>query len=253
MTPPTARTSAATRAAPRRTAANLTGFPQFPGFVGGDLANGDPHAMTVPYDVEALWVLDDLDSVWLNEAPDARATFPRMGDQPGINDNFRGNAGGGVGPDDFFAFHDYNPDFFFATGQGFPAPLGSAAAIPPDLTILPDLNSGVSGMQISVNAQAGQTILIRVLDAAYSNIRVTFPIEVVIIAFDGRALGVPPFGQYNRPVTLPARTPLELSTARRFDVLVRSATPVQDFASVEFRNHRDDELLITGQIPINIS
>ena len=49
------------------------------------------------YDVEALWVLDDIDAVWLNEAPDARATYPRHGDRPGVNDDFRGNAGGGGG------------------------------------------------------------------------------------------------------------------------------------------------------------
>jgi hypothetical protein len=60
----------------RRTAANLTGFPQFPGWNSNPLdapdpeaANPalpawvkfptDPHAMTVPYDVEVLWVTDD--------------------------------------------------------------------------------------------------------------------------------------------------------------------------------------------------
>ena len=47
---------------PRRTAANTAPFPQFPGFVGGDLASGDPHAYTIPYDYEALWVCDDVDS-----------------------------------------------------------------------------------------------------------------------------------------------------------------------------------------------
>jgi hypothetical protein len=29
-------------------AANTAPFPQFPGFVGGDLASGDPHAYTIP-------------------------------------------------------------------------------------------------------------------------------------------------------------------------------------------------------------
>lgn len=238
---------------PRRTAANLTDFPQFPGFVGGDLADGDPHAMTVPYDVEALWVLDDVDSVWRDLAPDARSTFPRHGDRPGINDNFRGDAGGGVGPDDFFAFHDFNPDFFFVTGQGFPAPVGSTVAIDPGITIPPDLNSGVSGMQVSVDAQVDQTILVRALCAAYVDTVITFPVDTVLIAFDGRALGVPPFGQYNHPITVPAGRPVEISTARRFDVLMRSETPVHDVATVEFRQPRNNAVVFTGQIPIDIS
>jgi FtsP/CotA-like multicopper oxidase with cupredoxin domain len=238
---------------PRRTAADLTGFHQFPGFVGGDLRNGDPHAMTVPYDVEALWVLDDIDAVWLNAAPDARATYPRHGDRPGVNDDFRGNAGGGVGPDDFFAFHDFNPEYFFVTGFGFPAPVGGTAAIDAGLTIPPDLNGGVAGMQVPVNARVDQTVLVRVLCAAYVSTVITFPVDTLIIGFDGRALGVPPFGRYNHPIAVPAGTPIELSTARRFDVLIRSATPVHDHATVAFRQTRNNALLFTGLIPVDIS
>lgn len=57
---------------------------------------------------------------------------------------------------------------------------------------------GVSGVQVSINAKLNQNILFRVLNAPYNNIRVTYPVDVVIIAWDGRApLGVPPFGVYN--------------------------------------------------------
>ena len=238
---------------PRRTAANLTNFPQFPGFDGASLESGDPHAMTVPYDVEALWVLDDTDSVWRAQAPDARATFPKMGDQPGVNDNFHGNAGGGVGPNDFFAFDDFNPDYFHVTGVDFPGSVGSTAAIAPGLTVPPDLNSGVTGMQISVNAHVGQTILVRALCAAYVDVKISFPIDSVVIAYDGRALGVPPFGTYNHAFAVPAGTKLELSTARRFDVLMNSSTPVNSFANVEFIHNRDGVTRLNGQIPIVIS
>lgn len=250
---------------PRRIAANLNRYQQFPGFVGGDpvegVANGDPHAFTVPYDVEALWVLDDVDSVWHALAPDARATFPKHGDMPGVNDNFHGNAGGAVGPNNFFAFHDFNPDYFFSTGVPFMGPVGSTADLKdtkahfgtPDGTVPAALNSGVAGMQVAVNAKVNQTILIRPLCAAYASTIITFPVDALVIAFDGRALGVPPFGRYNRPFMLKAGMPLEISTARRFDVLIRTATPVNSFAKVEFRNNVGNKLVLTGRIPIVIS
>jgi len=226
---------------PRRTAANLEGFTQFPGFVGGDLADNDPHAMTVPYDVEALWVLDDVDSVWRERAANAKSFYPAHNAQPGVDDTFHHGF-----------FHDYNPDYFFVSGVPFPGPVGSVVPCAPDVVIPPEQNSGVTGMQVSVNAGVDKTVLVRVLCAAYVGVRVTFPVDVVIIAFDGRALGVPPFARYNHPFTLNAGTPIELSTARRFDALIRSSRPVDSFATVEFRHHRGDTFLLKGMIPITI-
>lgn len=234
---------------PRRTAANLSEYPQFPGFVGGRLESGDPHAMTVPYDVEALWVIDDIDSLWRNQADHAHQTFPLHGDIPGVNDDFHANI---RGSENFFAFNDYNPDYFVVTGVNFPGRVGSTASIPPNVTIPADLNSGVSGMQVSVNAKVNQTILIRCLCAAYVKIKITFPVDVVLIAFDGRALGVPPYGRYNHPYTIPAGTPVEMSTAQRFDVLIRSNKPVNSYAQVEYRHHLSDAFLLNGRIPIVI-
>jgi hypothetical protein len=271
---------------PRRTAANLSDFPQFPGFVGGDptfgVGNaadngvGDPHAFTVPYDVEALWVLDDRDSVWSDLAANAKSFYPGGANtqdghlplvpvnQPGVDDQF---------PHGFF--HDFNADYWFVTGVPVPAHRGETGTIdptaPPPLggsggvdlgptgEIPPALNSGVSGMQIAINAQVNQTILVRCLDAAYNSANITFPIDVVITAFDGRAFGVPPFGRYNKPFRLPAGTPLRICTARRFDALIRSSTPVNSFATVEFFDTRGenvrtdaDRRLVTARIPINI-
>jgi FtsP/CotA-like multicopper oxidase with cupredoxin domain len=228
---------------PRRTAANLTNFPQFPGFNSSALESGDPHAFTVPYDVEALWVLDDIDSAWHDLASNARAFFPAHGPNPGV--------------DDFFPqlgiFHDFNPDYFVCTGVNFPGPLGSTANLPANIVVPRDLNSGVAGMQVSVNAQTDQTVLVRILNGAYTLINVTFPVDVVIIAFDGRALGVPPFNRYNAPFVLKAGVPFELSTARRFDALIRSATPVDSFANIEYRHNFDGRFLFNGRIPIRIS
>ncbi|MRR34317.1 hypothetical protein EG829_06370, partial [bacterium] len=256
----------------RRTAANLGGFPQL-GFdwKGGLLTDPDPwqgnaalkfqtdpHAMTVAYQVEALWVMDDRDSAWSDNAPDARTTYPKYGSIPGVNDNFAGNAGGGVDlTNDFFAFNDFNADYWYVTGVPVPALKGGTASIPPSLTIPATLNSGVAGMQVSVNAQINETVLIRCLNAAYNSIEITFPVDVVIIAWDGRALGVPPYG-FNEAYLVPAGQEIRISTARRFDALIRSGSPINSFATVKFINTRGEgiqgmeELLLTATIPIQI-
>jgi hypothetical protein len=239
----------------RRTEANTKLFPQFPGFVAGDpvngAANGDPHAFTVPYDVEAFWVLDDRDSAWSDLAPDPFAFFPKHGNQPGINDEFVPGF-----------FHDFNADYWFVTGNPV-VPLNgkkqipNIGAIPPRITIPPELNSGVSGTQVSVNAKVNQTILVRCLDAAYNAARITFPVDAVIIAYDGRSLGVPPFGRYSSAFLLPAGTPIDICTARRFDALIRSPKAVSSFATVDFFESRGGgtaggRLLQTARIPLVI-
>jgi hypothetical protein len=248
-----------------RVAANTANFPQFPGYVPGHPVFGcgnaadtglfHPHACTVPYDVEALWVCDDRDSVWSDMADNARATFPKFGSVPGVNDEFHRNEG----RDGFFAFNDFDADYWFITGVPVPAPKGGTAEIPPGVVIPAPLNSGISGTQVSVNARVGQTILIRVLDAAYNSLNVRFPVDVVIIAFDGRPLGVPPFGRYNHAFVLPAGQPYHLTTARRFDCLIRATEPINSFGIVEFINTRAEipgraqEVVMTARIPIVIN
>jgi hypothetical protein len=212
-------------------------------------ASGDPHAYTVPYDYEALWVVDDVDLFWHNVVgQEAKAFYPAILDRPGVDDLFfHGH------------FHDFNPDYWYITGVSVPGIQGTAGTIPAGITVPRALNSGVAGMQVSINAQVNQTILVRCLDAAYNSVDITFPVDVVIIAYDGRALGVPPFARYNYPFLVPAGTPLYLSTSRRFDALIRSATPVNAFATVRFFNTRGEnvpgrsQLLKTAQIPISIT
>ncbi len=264
---------------PRRTAANLASFAQFSDrFVAGDevfgvagaldSGVGDPHAYTVEYDVEALWVLDDRDSNWSDLAADAKTFYPGGAFtedghlsaeaaapdpgtpvlRPGVDDQF---------PRGFF--HDFNADYWFVTGVPVPAATGGTGTIASGTTIPAALNSGVAGMQVDVEAQVDQVVLVRILNAAYNTIEVTFPVDVVIIAFDGRALGVPPFGRYNHAFELKAGTPYRMSTARRFDALVRSSSPVNDFAEVKFYKAEGQKvltpepLLVTARIPIVIS
>ena len=263
-----------------RTAANLLTLPaavraKFPGFVAGDPvygvagANdagvGDPHAFTVPYDVEVIWVPDDRDSIWSDLASNAFQTFPVHGDTPGVNDDFHANATGGA---KFFAFNDFHADYWYITGVPVPAhlggtgiinpaappPLGGIGGIPvPDGLIPASINSGRSGSQIAVNARVGQSIFIRCLGAAYNNNRLTLPVDSVIIEWDGRALGVPPFNRYNRAYIVPANTPINFSVARRFGLLIKAETTMSAFAKMEFMETRGDAVTVTALIPFNIS
>jgi hypothetical protein len=273
-----------------RTAANLnySGLPFFPGFVGGHAIQGvaiddpwtgapfykfkyDPHAFTVPYDVECLWVLDDRDSVWSRMGSDARDTFPQFGTIPGFNDQFARNPGA----NGFFNFNDFNADYWFITGFPVQAHMGGSYVFPTTgLVVPPELNSGVSGSRVDVQANVNETVFIRCLDAAYNWTRVTFPMDVVIIEWDGRALGVPPLNRYTRPILLKAGTPITHSTARRWGALLRSTTPFNtpsnpgdvnagNAVKVEFLDQRSNslslagngsgDLLMTAFIPIHIN
>ena len=267
----------------RRIAANLDDIRElngvtpvdisFPDFIGGDIRDPDPeadntnfpdylkfdtnpHAMTVAYDVEALWVLDDRDSTWSDLADHGMTAYPVHGQNPGIDDNFQANPG----RDGFFAFNDFNADYWFVTGLAVEANKGGEYTFPPGpATIPPALNSGVVGTQVQISAKVDQTILLRCLDAAYNSVEITFPLDIVIIAWDGRALGVPPFG-FNHAYRVPANTPLRICTARRFDALIRSEEAFSGHATVKFINSRHefvegmaDETLVTARIPINIT
>jgi hypothetical protein len=157
-----------------------------------------------------------------------------------------------VGSGGFFAFNDYRSRYFYVTGVEVPAPLSGTGSVPPGVVVPPELMSGVSGVQVSINGLVNQNILVRVLNGAYNNVRVTFPVDIVIIAWDGRALGVPPFGSYNSPVLVPAGTAMEWSVARRFDCLIRRTQPINSFATVDFLDTRGRGRRFTARIPINI-
>jgi FtsP/CotA-like multicopper oxidase with cupredoxin domain len=250
---------------PRRTACNLADFPQFPEFVGGnavfgvgnaaDTGPGHPHAFTVAYDVEALWVLAARDSTWNDLAGgEAFAFFPNGANEAGTNR---------PGVDDGFFhgfFHDYNADYWFVTGVAVPAATGGTARIASGVDIPANLNGGVTGMQVDIRARVGQTVLVRCLNAAYNTAEVTFPMDVVVIAWDGRALGVPPFARYNHAYTVPAGEPIRFSTARRFDALIRTTAPFNGFATAKFFDTRGELVpgapqtpLMTAEIPIVIT
>jgi len=222
----------------------------------------DPHAMTVPYDVEVIWGVDDRDSRWSDLAPGAFATYPRHGDIPGVNDDFQRN----YGKDDFFAFNEFRPDYFYVTGVPVPAhTVGNGGTgvgtIPTGSAIPGGLNSGVVGTQVAVSAEIGKTILLRCIDGAYVNVTYRLPVDAVVIAWDGRSLGIPPYTQYNHPYLVKAGEPIHASVARRFDALIKVDSEFHGFAEVDFVDTRgmvagtpgyDNVVLLTARIPFDI-
>jgi len=260
-----------------RTATNLNLLPTavsglFPGFVGGDPVQGvatpdpwtgdpflkfkyDPHAFTVPYDVECLWVMDDRSSEWSDGTKDPFSTFPAFGTIPGVNDKFHENAA-------FFGFNDFNADYWYISGVPVAAKRGGSVTMPTNLIYPAVLNGGIAGTRVDIKAGIGQTVLVRQLNAAYNSTRTTFPMDVVIIEWDGRAMGVPPLNQYTRPILVPAGTPIVGSTARRWSAILNSKVAVNTTAKVEFLDTRSasqltlsggGEVLATVRIPIVIS
>lgn len=161
--------------------ANVPGFPGF-----------DPARFLVPYDVEAIWVPDEMDSLWHELNHDA---FMQKCDEDDPLD-----------PETFTKdgfLNDFRPDVFLITG------------------VVSD-GSPIFDPRVKVTARAGQTILIRLLCAGYAIQEYTLGLDATITAFDGRSLGVPPRGAYSSPIPVAANTPFRLTSARRCDLLVRA-------------------------------
>lgn len=74
--------------------------------------------------------------------------------------------------------------------------------------------------RIAVTCRIGERILVRLLNAAYGPITVTLPFDAECINVDGHALGYGSEGRYSSPYTIPAGSPLEISTAQRYDLLL---------------------------------
>lgn len=78
---------------------------------------------------------------------------------------------------------------------------------------------------VTVTCRVGEVVLLRLLNAAYGPILVDLPFDAECVNIDGHTLGGPTDHRYSRPYTIPAHVPVELSTAQRYDLLVRPDQP----------------------------
>lgn len=186
----------------------------------------------IHYDVEAVWVADSIDSIWhglghqafMQNASPTDPMNPAGFSQDGILNNFR-------------------PDIFVLTG------------IPRrqnDPTAFIATENPLFGSLVAPTVVAGQTLLIRVLNADYLVQQFTLGIDVEVIGMDGRALGVPPFMQYSKPFRIPAGTPFRLASAMRWDLIVRPTTTGVIPATVEFFDQITGNRLYTARTTISV-
>jgi FtsP/CotA-like multicopper oxidase with cupredoxin domain len=205
--------------------------PKFPGFVRS--------ASVVPYDVEALWVPDEFDSVWHELGHNA---FMQKCDanNPNAARNFTQNG----------ILNNHVPDIFTITGM-FPE------VVQGDLNHLPIETATILDPPVAATVARGQTLLVRLLSAGYTLQEYRIgkpgdPIDATVIATDGHPFGVPGTReQYSSPFVIPGGTRFRLTTARRLDLLfrpkVRGRFPVVvkhfDWVKSKSAAHPNDRLL----------
>jgi len=176
-------------------AANVPGFP---GFL--------PARFVVPYDVEAIWAVDEFDSVWHELNHDAFMQACRA-DAPAAAETFTNNG----------ILNDFRPDIFVITG------VVSVPTTPAG--VFPEIGAPITDPAVAITARPNQTVLIRLLNAGYTIQEYTLGIDAVVVAADGHPFGVPPFSAYSAPFAIRAGTPFRLTSARRLDLLVRPTVP----------------------------
>jgi hypothetical protein len=104
---------------------------------------------------------------------------------------------------------------------------------------------GVVADSAKIFASPGQKILIRLLNASYSVLQVLFEgLEVQVISVDGHALDKP----WNSWITIPAGKPLHLPTARRFDILIDSASQANSAKTGTHKVHFEFQDWITRKV-----
>lgn len=82
----------------------------------------------------------------------------------------------------------------------------------------------VTSPKVAVNARHGQKVLIRLLNASYSVLSVTFEkFDVQVISVDGHSLGGPD-KPWSRPFTVPKGQAIQMATATRHDILIDTAS-----------------------------
>lgn len=183
----------------------------------------------IPYDREAFWVADSIDSRWHSLGHDA---FMQKSDsQDPVNpDNFTQDG----------ILNDFRPDIFLLSG------------VPRRINDSTPFTAADSPL-IAPTVKVGQTLLIRTTNADYLTQRFTLGIDADVIAMDGHALGVPPFQQYSRPYRLPAGTPFRLTSAMRHDLIVRPTTAGTFPATVEFFDAVSGRKYYTARTTITVT
>jgi len=197
-----------------------------PGFVAA-YSPGTGHV--IPYDVEAFWVADSIDSRW--HTLDHTAFMQKCVPEDPVNPSYFTQNG---------FFNDFRPDIFVLSGlarrKNDAAPFRAAES-----------------PLVAPSLRVGQTLLARTLNADYLIQQYTIGVDAQVIAMDGHALGVPPTEQYSHPIELPAGTPFRLTSAMRRDLIMRPTKAGSFPVTIEFLNQITGQLLYTARTSITVT
>jgi len=171
----------------------------------------------VHYDVEGLWVLDDIDTRWhddraedgvLNHGHGAGLACPFEPWNPDPTENPH--------------LHRFEPDLFLITG-----------------VIADQENPLITHPKVARQARPGDTVLLRILNAGYTITRLSIPaaLNAEVIAMDGKVLGGAEQMSYSRPFALAEMDHIcQLTTAQRWDLLITQIPAGTWEVEVEYRH-----------------
>ena len=145
-------------------------------------------------------------------------------------------------------FHSFNPTIFLISGVAHPWTLED------DLT--PLMGDMALVDRIPVRAQQGEIVIIRLGNASYTTQRFTFGVPLEVIEVDGRTLGrSDKFMRYSQPFTIAANTPFNLTVARRWVLLIDTATIAAGTypVNIEYLHWVTGELLGVAQTEITVT
>ncbi len=179
--------------------------PPYPDGGPGFVEAFNPPYNVVRYDVDALWVPDDIDTRWHTLGHNAfmETCDP---DNPIAAGNFTHDG----------ILNDFRPDVFVSSGEGRRA------------------DDDTPFEKAAVHAKVGQTVLVRFIDASYSVQMLRIGLPWTLVSQDGFTLGVGPTGQYNRPIEFAAGEPIRITAAMRGDALIKATEPGRFPVTIEF-------------------
>lgn len=155
----------------------------------------------VRYDTEIVWVCGAHDHRWRDYSHGHGLHVP--------------NALGELDPNDPNAF----PDAGTSLSDWKPSVFTISGAVAKNATTV------ITDARAMGKARVGQTVLVRLLNASYAIQEYRIGADVTVIAEDGRAFEVPPYGQYSEPFVIPANTPFQTTSAMRYELLLKPTAP----------------------------
>jgi FtsP/CotA-like multicopper oxidase with cupredoxin domain len=166
-----------------------------------------------PYDVEALWAVDEMDSRWHELSH--QAFMQACGDGSMPREDFTQDG----------ILHDFRPDVFAISGV-VSEPSAADPCVSDDSIPQPG----------AITAKPGQLILLRIICAGYILHEYSFSLPGRVLGMDGHPCGLPPGDRYSYPFDLPAGRPFILTSARRWDIAFRAPTQpgVYEFGKINY-------------------